>query len=119
MSPAEQQTLLSKRGERTCIAYVAAKDSIRVRTGTWLVLERLLRSWRAGVAFLAILLPAGFSGCTKSDAETPQPSQNTQAPTPTPAPTPTAAQQSPKNTMVLGAVCPTRPLWHRIIFFWR
>src|SRR5687768_15535544 len=33
MSAAEQQTLLSQRGTRQCIAYLAADSSIRVRTG--------------------------------------------------------------------------------------
>src|SRR3954470_1861862 len=62
MSPTEQQALLSQRSTRQCIAYVASNHSIRVRTRTWLLLQRLLPPWRAGLALLAVLLPFGLSG---------------------------------------------------------
>src|ERR671913_319653 len=63
MTAPEQQAVLSQRGTRQCIAYAASDHSMRVRTGTWLLLQRFLRPWRAGLALLAVLLPFGISGC--------------------------------------------------------
>ena len=54
-SAAEREALLVQRGTRQCIAYVAGGHSIRVRTGTWLFLQRFLRPWRAGLALIAVL----------------------------------------------------------------
>lgn len=66
MSHAEQQALLSAPNTRRCIAYLAPDNSLRVRRSTWLLIQRWLRPWRAGLALLAVLLP---SGCATSSPQ--------------------------------------------------
>lgn len=115
MSTTEQEALLSQRTEsgRQCIAYIAPDRSIRVRTGTWLLLQRLLRPWRAGLAFVAICLPFLGSGCatTRQESTPPPPpatAENTQS-----CPT----THDDKDGYWLGGIT-EYPLWRRILFFW-
>jgi len=110
MSATEQQALLSQRGTRQCIAYLATDNSIRVRTGTWLFLQRLLRPWRAGLALLAVLLPLGGSGCaTTHPAACPsQPATHDSK----------QVRELPDGKIVLGGITCEPPLWRRILFFW-
>src|SRR3954447_5134850 len=77
MSATEQHALLSRRGTRQCIAYLASDGAIRVRTGTWLFRQRFLRPWRAGLALIAVLLPAGLSGCATTHQPAPPPPPDT------------------------------------------
>ncbi len=111
MSATEQDALLSRSEGRQCIAYVATDDSIRVRTGTWLFLQRFLRTWRAGLALLAVLIPFGNSGCATSHPQT----------SPPPQPETHACKQArelPDGKMWVGGVTYEPPLWRRILFFW-
>lgn len=110
MSAVEQQALLSQRGPRQCIAYLAADRTIQVRTGTWLFLQRLLRPCHAGLALLAVLLPFGSSGCATTQPQTPPPPPDTHACK--------QARELPDGKMWLGGVTYEPPLWRRILFFW-
>jgi len=111
MSPAEQQALLSQRRPRQCIAYVATDHSIRVRTGTWLLLQRLLRPWRAGLALLTVLLPFGISGCATARQQAPPPKPDIHA-------CKQARELPDSRGMVKGGIFCEPPLWRRILFFW-
>ena len=110
MSPIEQRTLLSERGVRRCVAYLTTSNSIRVRSGTWLFLQRWLRPWRAAVAVLTILLPSAFSGCATSRPQTlPQPADTHDS---------KQVRQIHDGKMVAGGITCEPPLWRRILFFW-
>jgi len=110
MTEVEQESLLSRRGERQCIAYVAPDHSIRVRAGTWLFLQRLLRPWRAGIALCAVFLPGIFSSCATSH--------------PLPPPTQPATHDAKQvrddgdGKFTVGGIMCEPPLWRRILFFW-
>lgn len=112
MSHQEQQSLLSKQGERQCVAYVMADDSIQVRSGIWLLLQRLFYYGRKGIAFALMLLTMGLSSCA------------TKAPKTEPPKTPEAQACTPRLTnsdgkMMAGGIMPLpAPLWRRILFFW-
>jgi hypothetical protein len=110
MSDAEREALISQRGARQCIAYIADDRSIRVRTGTWLLLQRLLRPWRAGLALLAVLLPIGSSGCATTHQQTPPPTPETHACK--------QARELPDGKYWVGGITYEPPLWRRILFFW-
>jgi hypothetical protein len=112
MSEIEQQTLLAQRSGRKCIAYVATDHSIQVRPSTWLLLQRFLRSWRAGLALLAVLLPFATSSCATTHQETPQP------PPPETTASKPARDLGDGKIMMVGYSMSDPPLWRRIIFFW-
>ncbi len=111
MSLAEQEVLLAQRGTRHCIAYVGTDRSIRVRTGTWLLIQRLLRPWRAALALVAFVLPFGTSGCaTAHSPPAVAASQGTDDCK--------QARTLPDGKMFLGGISCEPPLWRRILFFW-
>ncbi len=111
MSAAEREELLTQRNERMCVAYVANDRAVPVPVGAWLLLQRLLRSLRAGIALVTLLLPVGPSGCATS---TPQPC---------PPPRPGAydnkqVREFSDGKLYVGGISGQRPLWRRILFFW-
>jgi hypothetical protein len=112
MTLAEQQALLSQKpGTRQCIAYVAPDNAIQVRTGTWLLLQRVLRPWRAGLALLAILFSIITTGCSTTRRSSPPSHMEAQTCTQRPS------TYDDKN-MTMGEPVAASPLWRRILFFW-
>lgn len=109
MSAAEQQALLTRQSKRQCIAYLAIDHAIRVRTGTWLFFQRLLRASRAGLALIAIVLPFGSSSCV-TPRQPPPSSPDTHSCK--------QAHELPDGKLVLGGITYEPPLWRRILFFW-
>jgi hypothetical protein len=112
MTATEQQALLSQRGTRQCIAYVATDHSIRVRTGTWLLLQRFLRPWRAGLALLAVVLPFGTSGCATAHQQASPPKPDAHACEP-------SRELPDSQGLYKGGIFYEPPLWRRILFFWQ
>jgi hypothetical protein len=109
MSDADQEALLSQRGTKQCIGYLADDRSIRVHTRTWLFLRRFLRPWRAGLAFLAVALPFGPSGCATPHQQVNSSNPDTHACK--------HARELPDGKMIFGGIT-EEPLWRRILFFW-
>jgi hypothetical protein len=109
MSHAEQAALFQGSNSRQCVAYRITKDTVQVRTGTWLFLQRLLGRWRSVVAVLAVLLPFSFSSCATTKAARPE---QTKA-----APHCVHERELPDD-MAKGGILFERPLWRRILFFW-
>lgn len=113
MSHTEQQSLLAKRGVRQCVAYVLKDDSIQVRSGSWLLLQRLLYYGRAGMAFGLMVLTLGLSSCVSKAPKAEQsniPDSQTCKPRPTPL----------NGRMVAGGITtppPSMPPKRRFLFF--
>ncbi len=110
MTAAAQEALLAQRAGRRCVAYLATDRSIRVRTGTWLFWQRLLRPWRAGLALAAVVLPFGASGCATSHPATPPPKPDTKACQ--------QLRELPDGKWTMGEIICDPPLWRRVLFFW-
>lgn len=109
MSAAERQALLAERATRKCVAYLAADASLHVQSRAWIVLQRLMRPWRAALALLAVLLPYGFSGCASTRPEPPRPVDVHDC----------KQVKSPSDGEVWkGMIAPEPPLWRRVLFFW-
>lgn len=113
MSHQEQESLLSKKSGRQCVAYVMTDDSIQVRSSTWLLLQRLFHIGRTGLAFATMVLTLGFSSCatTATKSEPPKPIE-------------TEAGKQDQNRrvggkIIAGGIMPVpEPLWRRLLFFW-
>jgi len=113
MSAEEREGLLAKRGERRCVTYVTNERSIQVQTGTWLMLQRLLRSWRSGLAFASVVLAFVTTGCATTTRRPPAP------PVVSSEPCHEGNRTDGKDFKQLMGGIPVWPLWHRILFFWR
>ena len=121
MAPAESVALLSGRGTRHCLAFYATDHSIRVHTSTWVLLQKLLRPWRALTAFLALLVPAGLSSCSTTPPTPPASEVETRAAELTLGKPKAVAEQRPsgKEPVITGGVPVYEPpFWRRILFFW-
>jgi hypothetical protein len=107
MTTQEQDALLSQGSGRRCIAYVKRADAIQVQTGTWLMIQRASRPWRAVAAALVLLLPSVFSGCATRQPPPPPVAQDVKA-----------TPQPDMSKTTVGVICVPPPLWRRILFFW-
>ena len=124
MDETERVALLAGRTGRTCVAYVQTDATIAVRTGFWLWLQRLKLAGRAGWALAAATLPAGLIGCSTPNPATPAPGAAPAAET-SHRLGKVAVPRSSKNPagdgklIAGGILAEDRPLWKRIVFFWR
>ncbi|HSJ02606.1 MAG: hypothetical protein ACAI34_07455 [Verrucomicrobium sp.] len=115
LSPAEKRALFATPGERRCITYSVTADTLSVRTGTWQMLQQLLRPWRAVAAALALFLPGAFTLGATPPTDVPSHA----------APSAMDAKASrdvnaSSGKRLAGVPCPSRPpLWRRIFFFWQ
>lgn len=111
MSEKERAEVLSRNGERTCIAYVDRDDTLRVHPPRWVAIQRIILPFRSAALFCASVLPLFMTSCaTAPTREEPVPAD------------PAHMRQEPETwdgKMTIGILVSERPLWKKILFFWK
>jgi hypothetical protein len=121
MSAEESATLLAGRSTRHCLAFEVTGRSIQVHTSTWVLLQKLLLPWRAGMALLALAgLPASLTGCALKPPPDAEPSvSHSTGHKKTAASVPQEPDLGAKEPIrMMGAPVYQAPRWRRILFFW-
>lgn len=113
MTKEEQRLLLGNRQERVCVAYVADSNTVPVRPGLWMLIQRLRRLFRFVAVCCAILSSTLLSNCS-----TVPPRCDTPEPPPEPQAT-KRVQNLPDGKMIAGGITFQPPFWQRVLFFWR
>lgn len=108
MTRTGQLTLPAGRTTRHCLAFDAKEKSIRVHPSTWVLLQKLLRPWRAFTALLALTIPASLSSCSTTPPAVAVPPQTTEA----------SCAPAPESRLgkTMGVPVYHPPLWRRIVF---
>ena len=109
MTPGERETLLADRTTRKCVGYVSGQQGLRVHTSTWLLLQRLLRPWRAGVALVVMALAVLSPGSSVAKPAPNPPAQTQMCP----------PHDDKEFVDYKGGIMSADPLWKRVLFFWR
>ena len=107
MTADEQSAVISLPG-RKCVAMVQDAKAIEVRSGTWLLIHRMVRPFRAAAALMAIVLPLGISSCASPQVVPPS--------TPASGACETTNVQPLKvdGKVIAGGLMPTPTWWQRL-----
>ncbi|MES2738906.1 MAG: hypothetical protein V4672_21500 [Verrucomicrobiota bacterium] len=120
MPLAQQHTLLAaaaRSGQRTCIAYVDEAATLRVRSRSWLALQRLPRPLRTAATWLLFGLTTALTSCSTPAAPL-LPATDPDCP-PAKTVTYTTGRVSSGKIAIGIVMMPAPPLWQRILFFWK